>query len=74
MKKLEKLVKAGVISRKPHPMFAFTLFFISIFLFMIVNKLGISGFIVPLSQFTVILSLLFAFAHLIVVRILKGKN
>ena len=74
MKKLEKLVKAGVISRKPHPLFAFTLFFISVFLFIIVNKLGISGSIASISKFTVVLSLLFAFAHLIVVGILKGRN
>ena len=71
---LKELEKKRLVSRKPHPLFAFTLFFISVFLFIMVNKLGISGSLASISKFTVILSFLFAFLHLIVVRILKGKN
>lgn len=74
IRELKKLEKRRLISRKPHPLFAFTLFFISVFLLMMVNRLGISGPISSISKFTVILSLLFAFLHLIVVRILEGKD
>lgn len=73
-KRLRELEKRGFISRKPHPLFAFTLFFISVFLFVIVNKLGISGPIASMSKATVILSFLFALAHLIVVRILERTD
>lgn len=71
---LKELQKAGLVSQKPHPLFAFALFLISIVLFLLVDKLHISGSIFSISKFTVILSFLFAFAHLIVVRMLKGKN
>jgi len=71
---LKKLEKRKIISRKPHPLFPFILFFISLFLWFITNKLNVPSSLVFLSKFTLVFSLLFAFLHLILVRILEGNN
>lgn len=71
-KKIKRLERKGIISRKPHPLIPFVLGLISLILWIIVKNIEIGNFFIQISSFLVVFSFLFAVLHLIVVRILES--
>lgn len=71
---VKNLEKKGIISRKPHPIVPFVLAFVSLVLGIIVLYMDVDKVWSYAFFFLAGFSFVFAILHLIVVRIVEGKD